>query len=237
MSFHKSSWLVIVLVLALALTSCNIGATPQPTVDVGAIYTAAAQTAIADLSQQMTATALAASPTPQPTATLPPPTATNTLAANTTPFATFPVGNFTPVGNITPGGIFTPIASVAPPAATSTGPLCDNSAFVADITVPDGTVMQPGEDFEKIWRLKNTGTCTWDEGYQLAFAWGDPLDGVPFTIKKKSDFVLPGATADFGINMTAHLAPGEYSGCWRMKNDRGTFFGAVVCVSIKVVKK
>jgi len=237
MSFHKSSWLVIVLVLALALTSCNIGATPQPTVDVGAIYTAAAQTAIADLSQQMTATALAASPTPQPTATLPPPTATNTLAANTTPFATFPVGNFTPVGNVTPGGIFTPIASVAPPAATSTGPLCDNSAFVADITVPDGTVMQPGEDFYKIWRLKNTGTCTWDEGYQLAFAWGDPLDGVPFTIQQRDDFVLPGATADFGINMTAHLAPGEYSGCWRMKNDRGTFFGAVVCVSIKVVKK
>ncbi|MGC8856710.1 MAG: NBR1-Ig-like domain-containing protein [Anaerolineae bacterium] len=231
MLFRKSSWLGIAFVLALTLTACNIGATPQPTVDVGAIYTVAAQTALADLSQQLTATALAASPTPQPTATLPPPTATNTLAPNTTPFATFPVGN------VTPGGIFTPIASVAPPAGTATGSLCDNSAFVADITVPDGTVMKPGEDFYKIWRLKNTGICTWDEGYQLAFAWGDPLDGVPFNIKQKDDFVLPGATTDIGINMTAHLAPGEYSGCWRMKNDHGVFFGAVVCVNIKVVKK
>lgn len=234
MTLRKSSWLVMVLVLALTLTACNIGATPQPTVDVGAIYTAAAQTAIADLSLQMTATAMAASPTPQPTATLPPPTATNTLAPNLTPFATTGPMNTLPAG--TPGGIFTPIASVAPPQGTASGPLCDNSAFVADITVPDGTVMQPGEDFYKIWRLQNTGTCTWDEGYQLAFAWGDPLDGQPFTIQQKDDFVLPGATADFGIHMTAHLKPGEYSGCWRMKNDRGSFFGAVVCVNIKVVK-
>ncbi|WP_086859117.1 helix-turn-helix domain-containing protein [Amycolatopsis lexingtonensis] len=37
----------------------------------------------------------------------------------------------------------------------------DESAFVADVTVPDGTVMPPGFRFEKVWRLRNAGTVPW----------------------------------------------------------------------------
>ncbi len=37
----------------------------------------------------------------------------------------------------------------------------DRSAFVADITCPDGTVVGPGQRFEKIWSLQNVGTVPW----------------------------------------------------------------------------
>jgi DNA-binding XRE family transcriptional regulator len=37
----------------------------------------------------------------------------------------------------------------------------DRSAFVADITCPDGTAVGPGQRFEKIWSLQNVGTVPW----------------------------------------------------------------------------
>ena len=36
----------------------------------------------------------------------------------------------------------------------------DASAFV-DETIPHGTLMEPGQVFEKTWRIKNTGQVTW----------------------------------------------------------------------------
>ena len=58
---------------------------------------------------------------------------------------------------------------------------CNNSVFVADVTIPDGTIFQdsnekgsrPGNDFQKIWRVQNTGTCKWDEGYSLGLIGGN----------------------------------------------------------------
>eukprot|EP01044_Picomonas_judraskeda_P010597 COSAG03_NODE_1375_length_4216_cov_3.811513_6_plen_357_part_00 len=37
-----------------------------------------------------------------------------------------------------------------------------NSAFVEDVSVPDGTVMKPGQEYIKRWKLKNTGSARWD---------------------------------------------------------------------------
>jgi len=216
-----------VLLFFLLLTACNkpSAETPQETpVDPVLIFTQAAQTVAAQITQ--TAMAQPPTATPQPTATPIPPTPVATLAVATAAQGTTP--GATPFPTVTP-------FNNAPP--TQSGPLCDDAAFVADITIPDGTKMEPGEDFTKIWRIKNTGICTWDEGYGLVFAFGDPLDGPGWRIEKKKDFVAPGQTIDIGIPMTAHLAPGEYVGCWIMQNDRGANFGGVVCVDIVVVEK
>ena len=223
------------LAAALLLASCGGGATPAPTVDINAIQTAAVNTAMAQVFSQLTQTALAApSPTSLPSNTaIPLPT-----AGNESPTAPGVVGaNPTLSFNITPAAGFTQLASPAPAAATAPlGDACDNNVFIQDTTVPDGTTMKPGEDFTKVWRVKNTGNCTWDDGYSLVLAFGDNLDGQTYKIKDKVDFVAPGAAADLPIKMTAHVKEGEYSGCWRMKNDRGSFFGTYLCVLIKVVK-
>ena len=235
--------LMILLTTALTLAACNVGATPAPTVDVNAINTAAVATAMGQISAQLTQTALAApSATPQPTdTTIPlatfalPTTAGSPVAGSGLPTVSF---NNTQTTNSTPLAGFTPIGSpVAPVTSKSAGDACNNSVYVADVTYPDNTEIKPGTDFKKIWRVQNTGSCTWDEGYKLAFIGGDKaLDPVSFEFKKSADFVAGGATADLGVNLTAPLKEGSYTATWQMQSDSGVYFGTLLTVVV-VVKK
>jgi len=61
-----------------------------------------------------------------------------------------------------------------PPVVPTTAPVAcyDNMSFVADLTIPDNSVLNPRQDFDKIWRLQNTGTCTWDSSYRIIFVQG-----------------------------------------------------------------
>ena len=227
MHFKKLAWLGSLALIAIALSACNIGATPAPTIDANAIYTSAAETLVAQFSGQMTQTAQAIPPTALPT---------NTPQATFTLLPTFPpAAGSTPLGAGTPVVIGTPLV-ISTPISTLSGPVCNDSQFITDVTVPDGTVMKPGNDFTKTWTLKNTGTCKWDDGYVFAFVSGDKMDGYDVTLKKSSDFVDPGESINLSVDMTAHLAEGTYSGCWKMKDDNGFFFGTFACYEI-VVKK
>jgi hypothetical protein len=238
------------LTAALALGACNVGATPAPTIDVNAINTAAFNTAMAQVGAQQTQTALAApSATSQPTNTA---VALGTVALPTTGGALPTAGgsgalptvsfNITPNANTTPLAGFTPLAgSTAAPAGptASLGDACNNSAFVADVTIPDNSVLKPGINFEKTWRIQNTGTCTWDEGYTLVYIGGTTpnLDPYDLQIKNSKDFVAGGATADLTVKLTTPCGPGEYNGTWRMRSDTGYFFGTPLSVYVKVTEK
>ena len=239
--------LLVLLTAALTLAACNVGATPAPTVDINAINTAAVATAMGQISAQQTETALAA-----PSATVSPTNTTAplvTLALSTTAGAgTAPAGstpgalptlsfNTTPNTNTTPIAGFTPLSGspVAPANTAVLGDSCNNSAYVSDVTIPDGTVLKPGVNFEKVWRVQNTGTCTWDDGYKLVFIGGDQaLDPPTFEFNRAEDFVAGGETADIGVTLTAPLADGDYTATWRMQSDTGVFFGTLLTVVIKV---
>jgi Ig-like domain from next to BRCA1 gene len=233
--------LLILLTATLTLAACNVGATPAPTVDVNAINTAAVATAMGQISAQLTQTALAApSDTPPPSVT-PLPLVTSALptaAGGASPTAGgLPTLSFNTTPNTTPvGGITSVVASPAGPTA-SLGDSCNNSAYIADVTYPDNTVIRPGINFEKIWRVQNTGTCTWDEGYKLVFIAGDrALDPYTFEFRRSADFVAGGETADLGIDLTAPLREGTYTATWRMQSDTGFFFGTLLTVVIEVKK-
>ncbi|HUE98251.1 MAG TPA: NBR1-Ig-like domain-containing protein [Anaerolineales bacterium] len=229
--------LLILLIATLTLAACNAGATPAPTVDINAINTAAVATAMAQISAQLTQTALAMptntsvpTDTAIPLATLALPTAGGD---SSTPGGALPTLSFNTTPNTTPLAGFTPIAPSGPTAFL--GDSCHNSSYVADVTIPDNAVLQPGVDFEKIWRVQNTGTCTWDEGYTLVFFAGDQaLDPENFEIERSADFVAGGETADIGVNLTAPNTPGTYGATWRMQTDAGVFFGQVLTVIIEV---
>jgi hypothetical protein len=233
--------LLSLLTAALFLASCGGGATAVPTADINAISTAAVETAIAQLSLQFTQTALVA-----PTSTTLPtntaislPTSSLPTAANGSPAPTTAGGLPTVSFNTTPVAGVTQLASpAAPPAATvSLGDACNNSVYEADLTIPDGTVLKPGVDFKKVWQFKNTGTCTWDEGYSLVFIGGDQaMDPVNYDIKDKADFIGPGESAEFDIPLTAPLTEGPYTGSWRMRSDSGVYFGETFTVVFEVKK-
>jgi hypothetical protein len=219
-----------------------MGATPAPTIDVNAINTAAFNTAMAQLSAGQTQTALAA-----PSATASP---TNTTAAlitvapgtvqATVTLGTPPTLSFNNTSNTTPLAGFTPLASPAAPGATaSLGDECSNSAFEGDVTIPDGSVIEPGINFNKTWKIRNTGTCLWDDGFALVYIGGSKpdLDPYNFQFKKSGDFVASGEAIDISLTLTSPCTPGKYEGHWRMRNDKGYFFGTVLSVYIEVKEK
>ncbi len=116
-----------------------------------------------------------------------------------------------------PGG--TPTPTVTPSPVSS----CDKAQFIADVTVPDGTLMYPGQVFDKTWRLKNIGTCTWTTGYKLVFVSGEQMGG-PAEANLPRD-VPPGSTIDLTVRLTAPSVGGLYRGYWQFKNASGVLFG------------
>lgn len=222
--------LLLLLTAGTILAGCNVGATPAPTQDIDAINTSIVGTTMAQLSSQFTQTALAVpSPTSRPTNTA----ATLPTAGGASPTAgALPTISF----NSTPLPGFTVVASPLPAGATaSLGDACSNSVFEGDVTVPDGTIFRPGEDFQKVWAIRNTGTCIWDDGYALIFIAGDrAIDPYDFVFRRSDDFVSSGEGINIGIRLTAPLAVGTYEGHWRMRNDQGFYFGTILSVYIEV---
>lgn len=122
-----------------------------------------------------------------------------------------------------------PPTSVGPTAGPTLAPLpppsasCDRAQFIADVTVPDGTVFRPGQPFTKTWRLKNVGMCTWTTAYSLVFENGDRMGG-PDRVNLPI-MVDTGQTVDLTIPLTAPATAGFYRGYWRFQNADGIRFG------------
>lgn len=230
---------IVMLTAALILTSCNVGAAPTPTTDVNALSTALVGTTVAQLSANLTQTAQAA-PTntsaPSPTVTSLSTVPTLNLSGAASPITTvaaLPTFSFvnTPAGG-TPAVIL-PTAQ----ATVSLGDSCNNNVFEADVTIPDGSILEPGRDFIKIWAIRNTGTCTWDDGYALVYIGGSTpnLDPVNLEFTAGADFIAPGETADLDVRLTTPCIPGSYEGHWRMRSDSGYYFGTTLSVYVQVV--
>lgn len=97
------------------------------------------------------------------------------------------------------------------PAFTAT-PTCPLAQFVTDVTIPDGTVMTPNQNFNKKWRLKNIGACAWN-GYSLVFDSGDSMNG---PASKPVGTVNPGQEIDIDVDLKAPAGAGNYRGYWRL---------------------
>jgi len=99
----------------------------------------------------------------------------------------------------------------------------DRATFVADVTVPDGTVFSPNASFTKTWRLRNTGSSTWNKSYGLVFVSGDQLGGPAQTAL--AAVVAPNTSIDISVNLASPVNPGAYRGYWMLKNASGQMFG------------
>ncbi len=200
---HNSPLAVIVcLLLGLLLSACEGAVTPQPSGSViSEVQTAVAETVTAE-----------ATPTTIPTAT--------PLLTSTPP----------PTPHLPPTAIPpTPTSPIYFAYVTSYG--CDDSAYIKDITIPDGTVLAPGEAFVKTWRFQNTGTCTWDSHFQLVFTGGRRMHGSDAQIHEK---VTANKKANVSVELTAPAKDGIYTGYWQLADQYGNTFGDQVYVQIDV---
>lgn len=186
------------LAVQLLLAACNFprGGTPTPS-GPDLVLTYAAQT----IQVQLTRAASGAQ---------------STLMAGTP--------GFTPAF-ITPSPDGTRGTPTPAPAGTTqpAGP-CNRAHFEADVSYPDGSRLAPGADFIKTWRLRNTGSCTWDDRYSIVFDRGDLLGGPAAALLTASP-VPPGQTVDVSLALQAPQDPGTYQGFWKLRNPAGQVFG------------
>ena len=141
------------------------------------------------------------------------PSATPTISASPTPL---------------PSAVPT-IQSVSVSYSTANG--CYNAAYVSDVTIPDGTVLAPGESFTKTWKFQNIGTCDWDEDFVLTFETGTDMDGEDTVIDES---VITGEIASLSVALVAPETEGTYTGYWRLSTASGAAFGQSVFVMIVV---
>lgn len=135
----------------------------------------------------------------------------------------------------TSAAFITPVAVATEPPAPLQGTLsgvkpgpsadCDQAAPASpfDITIPDNTVLEAGETFTKIWRLQNTGTCTWSRMYRMELFSG-PAMGGPGQVYLLED-VPPGDFIDLSVDLVAPDRTGVFQSNWKLRNAEGAWFG------------
>lgn len=211
--------LVVVAIIVVLVVLWTTGSEPEPTatIDPNAVYTAAAQTADAMLTEIAAVTPSATALPPTPTADV-----TQTAAAQTAQAQMTAISGATSTVTAT-------TSSTSPP----TGSTADRATYVADVTIPDGTDLNPGALFTKTWRIMNSGTSTWSTSYSLTFIGGDKMgDNTVIAIPLE---VAPGAEIDLSVDLVAPNTPGSYRGYWKMLNPNGQYFDDSVYVEIDVV--
>jgi len=99
----------------------------------------------------------------------------------------------------------------------------NQARFVEDVTIEDRTLMDPGEEFTKIWRLENVGESTWTTDYQIVFSSGYQMDA-PSAVNLP-EIVAPGETVDISLDMVAPISSGVFTGYWMLMDDENNGFG------------
>jgi hypothetical protein len=131
----------------------------------------------------------------------------------------------TGMGTATPTPIPTIARSPQPDVTPSQAGACNRVAAGVpfDITIPDDTIMQPGQSFTKTWRLVNNGTCKWTRLYAVVFFSGNPM-GAHQTNYLNAE-VLPGQSIDVSVEFIAPFEPGMYQSNWMLQSQAGELFG------------
>lgn len=123
-----------------------------------------------------------------------------------------------------------PVVENTPALLSQPDSTCSNQAAAGqplDVSVPDGSVLGPGQTFTKTWRVLNSGTCTWTTGYSLVWVQGETFSAparqpLPGEVK-------PGESIDLTLAMTAPAnetaAPVSFSGRWMIFPEKGAPFG------------
>ena len=126
----------------------------------------------------------------------------------------------------------TPVQTAAPtitaaptaiPATPTSSKPCLEMLFVEDVTIPDGYWITPGDPFTKTWTVRNTGSCNWDEGYQVEFDYGAQMGAPASFIVPET--VYPGFDVDLSVDLVAPMTEGTFIGNFKLKSEEGIFFG------------
>lgn len=130
------------------------------------------------------------------------------------------------------------VPTVAPPAYPLPG---DRSEWIADITIPDGTLMSPGQTFTKVWRIRNAGTVDWKGRYLKRIGALGGVGQVSTPLLTPIADTPAGQEADIAVSCKAHILAGSSVAHFKMSDQAGHLYfptssPAGIVLSITVVE-
>ncbi len=98
---------------------------------------------------------------------------------------------------------------------------CQSQASSAlDVTIQPGTRFTSPTSFTKVWRLENTGECTFTpNAFRLRFVGGDLL-AAPVSVHMPGA-IQPGSSVDISVQFTSPPAAGIYNSNWQLLDASG----------------
>jgi hypothetical protein len=124
------------------------------------------------------------------------------------------------VSTIPPLPSLTPSQEVPPtdqPTNTPQTP-CYRAELVEE-TVPDGTKFTPGKYFTKIWVIRNTGVCAWNEDFRWVLFEGEDFNAP--TDLKLNQVVNPNEDLRVQMELKTPELEGVYTGTYKILTDDG----------------
>jgi Ig-like domain from next to BRCA1 gene/Zinc finger, ZZ type/PB1 domain len=100
--------------------------------------------------------------------------------------------------------------------------------FLHHISYVEGEKVKPGQEMEKIWRVKNIGNEDWPSGCRARFVRGD-LDGVGYEIGP----IRSGESIDLIASITIPSTEGRYTAVWRLFTPDNISFGDKLYVIVQ----
>ncbi|MFK7801260.1 MAG: NBR1-Ig-like domain-containing protein [Anaerolineae bacterium] len=109
-------------------------------------------------------------------------------------------------------------------------PSCANFlVYLADVTIPDNTVIEAGTEFEKTWRVENKGSCDITPEFEMV-TFGDPEVTVVRTIPIET--IEAGGSGLISIVLRAPNEAGKYDANVKLRAPDGEEFGQLFVIFI-----
>ncbi len=112
------------------------------------------------------------------------------------------------------------------------GQKINNSKYIDDHNIPDGTPIQEGKSFTKQWVVKNNGDLPWTTAYRLVWVGGESrmAGSMSHTVPEAQ----PGEEVVLSVPMIAPPARAEaYTSSWRIHDEQNRAFGDSFWVKIQ----
>lgn len=117
-----------------------------------------------------------------------------------------------------------------------------DATYMYDVTIPDGSCVNPGQEFVKTWKVSNSGVLTWNEKTMLC-KWSQVhFCGSPAGWKLRPNMkkivcpaLEPGQMGEISITFVAPSEPGWYATHWRFC-QRGRVFGNQMWCAVRVTE-
>jgi len=108
--------------------------------------------------------------------------------------------------------------------------------FVRDITIPDGTRVEPNAEFVKTWRVRNDGDENWPAGCTLVHASGDVMSPAGESLTVNVPSITAGNEDNIALPLIAPGQEGRHVEYFRFQSPNGSNFGQRLWVDVRVTE-